>query len=148
MEGVYISHSKMLMIHPLQMHTSIDGLEKLYVKENNYFEKYQICSSKKLGVRVGELSRNIPFQNFKVFGKGTGKFRVMCLDVWNKVIKVSYDPLVIAEKEKQLNSVEAIDLLKQYVGFVSSINSNGIVVEFQNSIKGIVSAGEIKANGG
>lgn len=78
------------------MHTEIDNIEKLYVKENNYFERYQICSTRKLGLRVGELARVIPFQNFKVFGKGTGKFRVMCLDVWNKVLKVSHDPLLIS----------------------------------------------------
>ena len=49
-------------------------------------------SSKKLGVKVGEISKTIPFSNFKVIGEGEGKkFRVMCLDVWNKVIKVSYD---------------------------------------------------------
>lgn len=70
----------------------------------------------------------IPFQNFKVFGKGTGKFRVMCLDVWNKVIKASYDPLVLAEKDKQLTSLDDIDLNKQYVGFVSTTSSNGVIV--------------------
>lgn len=118
------------------------------MKENNYFEKYQICSSRKLGLRVGEVSRVIPFQNFKVFGKGTGKFRVMCLDVWNKVIKASYDKLVLEEKDKQLNHVDKIDLTKQYVGFVSTVSSNGVIVEFQNSIKGLLNSHEIKVNGG
>ncbi len=31
------------------------------------------------------------------------KFRVMCLDVWNKVVKISYDPKILkAEKENLL----------------------------------------------
>lgn len=130
------------------MHSNIENIEKLYVKEYNFFEGYQICSSRKLGLRVGEVSRVIPFQNFKVFGKGTGKFRVMCLDVWNKVIKASYDPLVLSEKDKQLVSIGDIDPNKQYVGFISTTSSNGIIVEFQNNIKGLVNSHEVKLNGG
>lgn len=41
---------------------------------------------------------------------GKGKFRVMSLDVWNKVLKASYDPLVLAEKDKQLTSLGEIEL--------------------------------------
>ena len=52
-------------------------------------------TSKKLGLRVGEVAKAIPFTNFKIYGEGEGKFRVMCLDVWNKVVKVSYDQKVI-----------------------------------------------------
>lgn len=50
-------------------------------------------TSRKLGLRVGEIAKEIPFNNFKVFGEGEeGKrFKVMCLDVWNKVVKISYD---------------------------------------------------------
>ena len=147
-EGVYISRSEGLMVHPLQLHESIDAITKLYIKENNYFDKYQICSSRKLGLRVGQVSRVIPFQNFKVYGRGKGKFRVMSLDVWNKVLKASYDPLVLAEKDKQLTSLGDIELDKQYAGFISTVSPNGIIVEFQNSIKGLVNAHEIKLNGG
>ncbi len=55
-------------------------------------------TSRKVGLRVGEIAKGIPFSNFKVFGEGSqskGKFRVMCLDLWNKVIKVAYDNKVI-----------------------------------------------------
>ncbi len=49
-------------------------------------------SSRKLGLRVGEVAKEIPFNNFKIFGEGEGpKFKVLCLDVWNKVVKVTYD---------------------------------------------------------
>lgn len=139
-EGVYISRSENLMVHPLQLHEGIEAITKLYIKENNYFDKYQICSSRKLGLRVGQVSRIIPFQNFKVYGRGKGKFRVMSLDVWNKVLKASYDPLVLEEKDKQLMSLSEIEMDKQYVGFVSTVSPNGIIVEFQNSIKGLVNS--------
>ena len=55
-------------------------------------------SSKKVGVQVGEVAKTIPFTNFKVYGEGQGKFRVMCLDAWNKVIKVSYEPTILTAK--------------------------------------------------
>jgi hypothetical protein len=100
-----MSRSQHIMVHPLQLHDSIESITKLYIKENNYFDRYQICSSRKLGLRVGQVSRIIPFQNFKVYGKGKGKFRVMSLDVWNKVLKASYDPLVLTEKDRQLTSL-------------------------------------------
>lgn len=55
-------------------------------------------TSRKLGLRLGEVAKEVPFNNFKVYGDGNGdgkadggRFRVMCLDVWNKVVKVSYD---------------------------------------------------------
>jgi len=97
---------------------------------------------------VGQVSRVIPFQNFKVYGRGKGKFRVMSLDVWSKVLKASYDPLILAEKDKQLADRSEIELDKQYAGFVSTLSPNGIIVEFQNNIKGLVNAHEIKLNGG
>ena len=50
------------------------------------------------------MSKVIPFSNFKVIGEGEGsKFRVMCLDVWNKVLKVSYDEKVIKSKNLLFN---------------------------------------------
>lgn len=94
------------MLHSSQLSTEIENVEKLWIKENNYFEKYQILAPSKAGLRVGELSRTIPFNNFKVYGEVSGKFRVMSLDNWNKVVKVSNDPLIIAETEKQLKAVE------------------------------------------
>ncbi len=55
-------------------------------------------TSRKLGLRVAEVAKEVPFNNFKVYADGHGdgkvqggRFRVMCLDVWNKVVKVSYD---------------------------------------------------------
>jgi len=65
-------------------------------------------TSKKVGLKVGDIGKTIPFSNFKVFGEGEGKFRVMCLDVWSKVIKVCYDPKVVAAKNL-LFKVEDID---------------------------------------
>lgn len=82
----------------------MSNLNKFWVKENNYFERYQIMSSKKVGIKVGDIGKNIPFTTFKVYGKGEGKFRVMCLDVWSKVIKVSYDPKILVAKNLLFDS--------------------------------------------
>ena len=61
-------------------------------------------SSRKLGLRVGEVSKTIPFNNFKVISFGEGsKFKVMCLDVWNKVVKISYDEKIIKSKNMLYN---------------------------------------------
>lgn len=65
-------------------------------------------SSKKIGMKVGDVGKAIPFSNFKVFGEGEGKFRVMCLDVWSKVIKVCYDPKIVTAKNL-LYSTEDLD---------------------------------------
>jgi len=46
------------------------NLNKFWAKENNYFEGYQIMSSKKLGLKVGDVAKSIPFTNFKVYGTG------------------------------------------------------------------------------
>lgn len=93
------------MLHSSQLNTDIEKVEKLWIKENNYFEKYQLLATSKAGLRVGEVSRDIPFNNFKVYGEISGKFRVMSLDNWNKVVKVSSDPLILSEVDKQLKSV-------------------------------------------
>ena len=55
-------------------------------------------SSKKIGIQVGDVSKIVPFTTFKVYGSGEGKFRVMCLDIWNKVIKISYDKTILNSK--------------------------------------------------
>lgn len=65
-------------------------------------------SSKKIGLKVGEVAKTIPFSNFKVYGTGQGKFRVVCIDVWNKVMKVSYDPKIIKAKNL-LFDIDEID---------------------------------------
>ena len=121
--------------------------------------------SKKLGLRVGEVAKVVPFNNFKIFGDGskhgvknnsevsnkmaqdnTGKkFRVICLDVWNKVVKISYDQRVL-KAENLLLDLEDVDPNKKYCGFINSVNSNGVIVEFCNNIRGIVSKNELKAN--
>ena len=51
----------------------------------------------------------------------------MCLDVWNKVIKVSYDPKILVAKNLLFNTAD-IDEAKKYCGFVSNVNANGVVV--------------------
>ena len=103
-------------------------------------------SSRKLGLRVGEVSKTIPFSNFKVIGEGDGsKFRVMCLDVWNKVLKVSYDEKILKCKNL-LFDVESIVDEEQYCGFIKSITQNGVIIEFCNNIKGILPANEVKIN--
>lgn len=56
-------------MHPLQLHSEIENVNKFWVKENNYFEKYQIMSSTKIGVQVGDVAKVVPFENFKVYGK-------------------------------------------------------------------------------
>ena len=76
----------------------------------------------------------------------------MCLDVWNKVIKISYDDKVM-KSNKMLFSVDDIDLEseeginKQYCGFVTSANEHGVVVEFCNNIKGTIPKNEVKMSG-
>ena len=40
------------------------------MKENNYFEGFQIVSSKKVGIKVGDVGKSVPFTNFKVYGDG------------------------------------------------------------------------------
>lgn len=137
------------MIHPSQIvGTSLAQLTKLYVKEINYFEKYQILTSKKIGVVVGEVAKVVPFTNFKVYGQKDDKencrFRVMCLDQWNKVIKITYDEkLLKAPKDSLLMDVDKVEENKKYIGFVSNVNPNGVVVEFCNNIKGIISKNEL-----
>lgn len=84
-------------------------------------------SSKKIGIQVGDVGKVIPFTNFKVYGEGSGKFRVMCLDIWNKVIKVSYDPKIVSAKNLLYND-EEIDDNSKYCGFICNVNSNGVVV--------------------
>jgi hypothetical protein len=51
----------------------------------------------------------------------------MCLDVWSKVIKVSYDPKILVAKNL-LFTQEEIDENKKYIGFVSNVNANGVVI--------------------
>ncbi len=69
----------------------------------------------------------------------------MCLDQWNKVIKISYDEKILkASKDSLLFDIETADLTKKYMGFVSNVNPNGVVVEFCNNIKGILSKNELK----
>lgn len=102
-------------------------------------------SSKKIGIQVGDVGKVIPFTNFKVYGEGSGKFRVMCLDIWNKVIKVSYDPKIVSAKNLLYND-EEIDENSKYCGFICNVNSNGVVVQFCNNIKGIISQHELQIN--
>jgi len=127
----------------------METVKKLYVKEINYFERYEIMTANKVGVVVGEVAKQVPFSNFKIYGETENKeghrFRVMCLDVWNKVIKISYDEKILkAPKESLLKDVDQVDEKKKYIGFVSNVNPNGVVVEFCNNIKGILSKNELK----
>lgn len=115
------------------------------MKENNYFEGYQIMSSKKVGIKVGDVGKSVPFTNFKVYGEGEGKFRVMCLDVWSKVIKLCYDPKVVQAKNLLMDT-DQIDETQKYTGFINNVNANGIVVEFCNNIRGILSQRELQLN--
>ena len=105
-------------------------------------------TSRKLGLRVGEVAKSVPFSNFKVFGmgEGEGRFRVMCLDVWNKVVKVTQQPLLMKAKNLLVDTDDIEEEVK-YAGFVSNLNQNGVVVEFCNNIRGIVSQRELKVNG-
>ena len=104
-------------------------------------------TSRKIGARVGETAKVIPFSNFKVLGlRGEGKFRVMCLDVWSKVIKVTQDPLLM-RSDRLLVSTDNIDPDQRYTGFIANLNQNGVVVEFCNNIRGIVSQREIQLHG-
>lgn len=59
----------------------------------------------------------------------------MCLDVWNKVVKVSYDDKFI-KSNNMLYDLEEVDLQKQYCGIVKNINDNGVVIEFCNNVRG------------
>ena len=98
-----------------------------------------------MGIQVGDIGKTVPFTNFKVYGKGEGKFRVMCLDVWSKVIKLSYDPKILVAKNL-LFDTEEIDENKKYCGFISNVNMNGVVIEFCNNLKGIISQRELQLN--
>jgi len=51
----------------------------------------------------------------------------MCLDVWNKVVKVSYDDKFI-KSNNMLYDVEDINLEKQYCGIIKGVNDTGIVI--------------------
>ena len=51
----------------------------------------------------------------------------MCLDVWNKVVKVSYDEKFI-KNNNMLIDIEDVDLEKQYCGIVKLVNDNGVTV--------------------
>jgi len=126
-QNSYISPEEEFFAHPLHLHSEMENLNKFWSKENNYFERYQIMSSKKIGIQVGDVGKVIPFTNFKVYGEGSGKFRVMCLDIWNKVIKVSYDPKIVSAKNLLYND-EEIDDNSKYCGFICNVNSNGVVV--------------------
>ena len=66
----FISNEEEFFAHPLNLHSELANLNKFWAKENNYFERYQIMTSKKVGTKVGDLGKVIPFTNFKVFGKG------------------------------------------------------------------------------
>ncbi len=53
----------------------------------------------------------------------------MCLDQWNKVIKISYDEKIIkAPQESLLMDVDEVKESKKYMGFISNVNPNGVVV--------------------
>lgn len=45
----------------------------------------------------------------------------MCLDVWNKVVKVSYDEKFI-KSSNMIYDVEDLDLSKQYCGIIKVFN--------------------------
>lgn len=141
----YLNPDDEFFVHPLQLHSEIANVNKFWAKENNYFEGYQIMSSKKVGLKVGEVAKVIPFTNFKIYGSGEGKFRVMCLDVWNKVIKVSYDKKILIAKNL-LFDTDDIEENQKYCGFISNVNANGTVVEFCNNIRGILSQRELQLN--
>ncbi len=50
----FFSREGQLFIHQSQIpNANLGALSKLYVKENNYFERYQIMTSNKIGVVVG-----------------------------------------------------------------------------------------------
>lgn len=124
-QNSFINKEEEFFVHPSQLHSEIDNVTKFWVKENNYFERYQIMTSRKLGLRVGEIAKEIPFNNFKVFGEGEeGKrFKVMCLDVWNKVVKVSYDEKILKSNSMLFeleDKSEGDD--NMYCGFIKSIN--------------------------
>jgi hypothetical protein len=144
-QKAYVSKEEEFFSHPLQLHSEMENLNKFWAKENNYFERYQIMSSKKVGMKVGDVGKNIPFTHFKVYGEGTGRFRVLCLDIWNKVIKVSYEPALLAAKNL-LFSEEQVEEDQKYCGFICNVNANGVVVEFCNNLKGIVSQRELQLN--
>jgi hypothetical protein len=51
----------------------------------------------------------------------------MCLDVWNKVVKLSYDEKFI-KNSNMLYDIEEVDFDKQYCGIIKGINDTGIIV--------------------
>lgn len=59
----------------------------------------------------------------------------MCLDVWNKVVKLSYDEKFI-KNSNMLYDIEEVDFDKQYCGIIKGINDTGIIVQFCNNIRG------------
>lgn len=69
----------------------------------------------------------------------------MCLDVWNKVVKLSYDPKII-KSDNMLMDIEEIQENIKYCGFINGVNKNGVIVEFCNNIRGIIGNGELKIN--
>jgi ribosomal protein S1 len=66
----------------------------------------------------------------------------MCLDVWSKIIKVSYDEKIL-KANNLLMDADAIDENQKYCGFISNVNANGVVIEFCNNLKGIISQREL-----
>jgi hypothetical protein len=53
----------------------------------------------------------------------------MCLDQWNKVIKISYDEKIIkANLDTLLFDTDAVKENQKYIGFISNVNPNGVVI--------------------
>lgn len=53
-QNSFFSRQEEIFLHSSQIpNANLNALNKLYVKENNYFERYQIMTSKKIGVVVG-----------------------------------------------------------------------------------------------
>jgi hypothetical protein len=69
----------------------------------------------------------------------------MTLDVWHKVIKISYDKKILQAKNL-LFSLDNVDENIKYMGFIKNVNPNGVVIEFCNNIKGILVKNELKLN--
>ena len=51
----------------------------------------------------------------------------MCLDVWNKVVKISYDEKVLKSKN-MLYNVDEVEDDKLYCGFLKSVSNNGAII--------------------
>jgi len=49
-----------------------------------------------------------------------------------------------APQESLLCDTDNVNESKKYIGFVSNVNPNGVVIEFCNNIKGILSKNELK----